>query len=116
VKTQLNKLSYLYALIAFSTLVLCWKTNMYYVDGFYFKTFDYLKDLLVSNAAISTTIDIILVGLTMQIWMIVESKRLEIKKLHLLGYTLIFWFVAIGTGLPMFLIHREIILNKKKLH
>ena len=83
---------------------------MLHVGGFYFDKgllwFSYyLKDLTLTPAARSTTIDIILLGITCNIWMYQDAKKNKVP--HFWIYLVAFWMVAMAAVFPIYLINRK---------
>ena len=68
------------------------------------------KDTLANASTRFITIDIMFLALAVTVWMLLEARRLKIS----IGwiYVLVGTFIGISFAMPIFLMHREIIMNK----
>jgi hypothetical protein len=81
-------------------------TSMGAING----TITFWKDTLANSATQFISIDIMFLALAVTIWMLMEARRLNIS----IGwvYILVGTFIGISFAIPLFLIHREIVMNK----
>ena len=66
---------------------------------------DFLKDTVVNPGARSIAFDILIVGWTASIWMVVEGRRRRMRWVWL--YPVVGWSVAMAFAFPLFLALRE---------
>jgi hypothetical protein len=88
---------------------LCWANNSFYFEKGFFWFNYYLKDLVSTAAGRSTTIDIVLLGIACNIWMVDDAKKNKVP--HLWDYLLSFWFIAMAFSFPIYLIKRKKYIN-----
>jgi len=99
-----------YALIALLAFVGTWGHNLAYLNlGWLGANLQFWNDTLVSEASTSITIDIFFFGLAVNIWMVLEARRLSMRWVwaYIVGGIL----VAISVAFPLFMIHRERVLG-----
>lgn len=65
----------------------------------------YLKDLISTAAGRSTTIDIVLLGIVCNIWMVDDAKKNKVP--YLWAYLVSFWLIAMAFSFPIYLIKRK---------
>jgi len=95
-----------YALIALVALVGTWGNNIAYLDmGIAAANLHFWQQTLVNPASRSITVDILLLGLAVITWMLLEARRLSMRGAWI--YVLASVFIAISAAFPAFLIHRE---------
>ena len=93
--------------IASFTLIACWYQNQAYIEGGIMNPIAFLKDLWITPASRSTTIDIIALGLVLQVWMIRKGLKLNLSKKSIVFVSFLHWFVAMAVGFPLFLLLLE---------
>ena len=101
-------LTVVYSLIAAVALVVTWYHNLAFLSGSsdpFTGGVAFWKATFANHASTSITIDIILVCVTLFIWMVIESRRLEIRFVG--AYIAASLLVAVSVGLPLFLIARQ---------
>jgi Terpene cyclase DEP1 len=95
-----------YGLIALLALVGTWGNNVAYVGlGFVETNITFWRETLVNPASRSITVDLFFLGLAMFVWMVLEARRLGMRRVWL--YLLFGMLVAISVTVPIFLINRE---------
>lgn len=105
-KTSL--LFYLYILIGLCALILTWvHIPTYLGSGFLDANVQFWKDALINANPASQflAVDILFLALVIEIWMVVESRRLGIQ--YVWGYIVIATFIGISFAVPLFLAMRE---------
>lgn len=106
-----NRLSVAYGAIALLALLATWHQNLHYfaggsaLGGFFFATVHFWKDTFAVPAGASITLDLLLFGLAVTVWMVLESRRLGIRLVWV--YILLGFLIAISFTFPLFLIARE---------
>jgi hypothetical protein len=98
-----------YALIALLALVGTWGTwghNMAYLDmGWLAANLQFWSDTLISEASTSITIDLFFLVLAVNLWMVLEARRLGMRWVW--AYIVAGILVAISVTFPLFMIHRQ---------
>jgi len=98
-----------YAVIALVALVATWSQNLIqFTNGG--NIIDFFQDLKVNPASRSITVDIFLFGLAAMILMLVEARRVGVK--YVWAYILAGFAIAISVAFPLFLLARELRLEK----
>jgi hypothetical protein len=106
-----NRLVLVYAAIALLALIATWHQNLHYfsggglVGGFAAATVRFWKDTFAVPAGASITLDLLLFGLAVMVWMVLESRRLGIPFVWV--YIVLGFLIAISFTFPLFLIARE---------
>lgn len=96
-----------FLLLAAVGLVLTWSQNLVYMGpaagpgGMV----DFLRDTVVNPGARSIAFDILIVGWTASVWMVVEGRRRRMRWVWL--YPVVGWSVAMAFAFPLFLAMRE---------
>ena len=104
-------LSFVYGAIALLALLATWHQNLHYfaggsvLGGFLFATVQFWKDTFAVPAGASITLDLLLFGLAVTMWMVLESRRLGIRLVWV--YILLGFLIAISFTFPLFLMARE---------
>jgi len=102
-----------YAATGLVALIGTWGNNAAYLDlGFVGATLHFWNETLVNPASRSITVDILLLGLAVIVWMLLEARRLSMRWTWL--YILAGLFIAISAAFPAFLIHRERVLARRE--
>jgi Terpene cyclase DEP1 len=98
-----------YVAIALIALVATWSQNILFFQsgGSFFGLFDALK---VNPASRSITVDIALFFLSAAILMVIEARRVGVK--YVWAYILAGFLIAISVAFPLFLLARELRLEK----
>lgn len=100
-----------YFAVALAALVACWRQNLSYAPaGPLVGLSDFLRDLWLTAASRSITIDISLFFLSASVWMMSEARRLGMRWAGL--YILFGFIIAISVTFPLFLIARERALDR----
>ena len=96
-----------YALIGAVALVGTWSNVLGAVaqDGFWAGTLHFWQDTLANASSRFITVDILFLGLTIVVWMVLEARRLRIPGVWL--YVVFGLLIAISLTVPLFMIHRE---------
>ena len=101
-----NALCVAYALIGLVALAGTWGNNIAYLDmGIAGANLHFWQQTLVNPASRSITVDILLLGLAVIIWMFLEARRLAMGGVWIYVFASV--FIAISAAVPAFLIHRE---------
>lgn len=98
-----------YAAIALVALIATWSQNIiqFRSGG---NIIDFFQDLKVGPASRSITVDIFLFGLAVTILMVIEARRVGVRFVWV--YILGGFLVAISVAFPLFLLARELRLEK----
>jgi hypothetical protein len=100
-----------YALIAVAALVGTWGHNIAYLNlGWLAANLQFWNDTLVSEASTSITIDIFFLALAVNLWSVLEARRIGLRGVWL--YIIGGIFIAISVTFPLFMIHRERVLAR----
>ena len=96
-----------YALIGAVALVGSWGNILGVVGqlGFWDGTIRFWQDTLVNESSRFITVDLLFLGLTVVVWMVLEARRLKIPGVWI--YVVAGLLVAISLTVPLFLIERE---------
>ena len=99
-------LCFAYGLIALLALVTSWGNAWSYVSlGVVGSNVAFWRDTLVNPASRFLTLDVFFLGLAVFVWMVLEARRLGMRRVWL--YLLFGILVAISVTVPIFLINRE---------
>jgi hypothetical protein len=102
-----------YAFVAVLALVGCWANNIQYLHlGLVGTNVAFLRDTLANPASRSVTADLLFLLLAVFIWMVLEARRLGMRRVWL--YLLFGAGIAISVTVPIFLINRERALATKE--
>jgi hypothetical protein len=107
---QSRSLALVYLVLGLIGLVLTWSQNLAYLGpaaagGF----LDFLRGTVANPGARSIAFDILIVGWTASIWMVIEGRRRRMKFVWL--YPVLGWTVAMAFAVPLFLAVRELALR-----
>jgi hypothetical protein len=107
---QSRSLALVYLVLGLIGLVLTWSQNLAYLGpaaagGF----LDFLRGPVANPGARSIAFDILIVGWTASIWMVIEGRRRRMKFVWL--YPVLGWTVAMAFAVPLFLAVRELALR-----
>jgi hypothetical protein len=102
-----------YALIGLVALVGTWGNNIDYLHlGLVGANVHFWQETLVNPASRSITVDILCLALAAIVWMLLEAHRLSMRGVWV--WVLLGVFVAMGAAFPWFMVHRELVLEKKE--
>lgn len=102
-----------YVGVGFIALVLTWlHLTPYLSSGFFRGTLLFWRDALFEANAASKflTVDILLLGAVVLVWMIIEARKRNIPGIWL--YVPVSLFIGISFAVPVFLAHREWLILK----
>jgi hypothetical protein len=107
---QSRRLALVYLVLGLAGLALTWSQNLAYfgpaaAGGFA----DFLRGTVANPGARSIAFDILIVGWTASIWMVIEGRRRRMKLVWL--YPVLGWTVAMAFAVPLFLAVRELALR-----
>ena len=107
---QSRRLALVYLVLGLAGLALTWSQNLAYLGpaaagGF----LDFLRGTVANPGARSIAFDILIVGWTASIWMVIEGRRRRMKFVWL--YPVLGWTVAMAFAVPLFLAVRELALR-----
>lgn len=96
-----------YALIGALAFVGTWGNvlDLLQEQGFLQGTLHFWQQALVNGPSRFITVDLLFLGLSVTVWMLLEARRLAIPGVWL--YVLFGLLIAISLAVPLFLIHRE---------
>lgn len=95
-----------YALIAAVALILVWSKTFPYVHGSFIEyQRAFWADTKVTGASRTMTADILMLGASIAILMVIEARRWGVRFVWL--YILGGFFIAVSAAFPLFLIARE---------
>jgi hypothetical protein len=97
-----------YAAIAVAALIATWSQNITYLRGGSYIGF--FEDLKVNPASRSITVDLFLLFLAVAILMVIEARKHGVK--YVWAYILGGFVIAISVTFPLFLLARELRLEK----
>ncbi|MGH8504441.1 MAG: DUF2834 domain-containing protein [Stenotrophobium sp.] len=101
-----------YALIGLCALVATWSHNAAYLgEGFVAGNLHFWRDTLISPASTSITLDLFFLGLALNLWMILEARRIGLRFVWL--YILAGLLIAISVAFPAYMIRRELLLAQR---
>ena len=97
----------IYALIGVLAFVGTWGNVLGSVQqaGFWAGTIRFWQDTLANESSRFITVDILFLGLTVVVLMVLEARRLRIPGVWL--YVVFGLLIAISLAVPLFMIHRE---------
>jgi uncharacterized protein DUF2834 len=97
----------IYALIGITALVTTWGNVLGAVQhyGFWEGTIRFWQDTLVNESSRFITVDLLFLGLTVIVWMVLEARRLAIAGVWV--YVVAGLLIAISLTVPLFMIQRE---------
>jgi hypothetical protein len=102
-----------YALIGLIALVGTWGNNIDYLHlGLVGANIHFWQETLVNPASRSITVDILCLALAAIVWMLLEARRLSMRGVW--AWVLMGVFVAMGAAFPWFMVHRELVLEKRE--
>jgi len=102
-----------YALIGLVALVGTWGNNIDYLHlGLVGANLHFWQETLVNPASRSITVDILCLALAAIVWMLLEAHQLSMRGVWV--WVLLGVFVAMGAAFPWFMVHRELVLEKKE--
>ena len=102
-----------YALVGLVALVGTWGNNIDYLGlGIVEANIHFWQETLVNPASRSITVDILCLALAAIVWMLLEARRLSMRGAWL--WVLFGVFVAMGAAFPWFMVHRELVLEKRE--
>lgn len=109
-----KSLCIVYAAIAVFALVGTWSNvvDLLRDHGFVQGTLRFWQGALASDVSRFLSIDLLFLGLSVVVWMVLEARRLGIPGVWL--YVLAGLLVAISVTVPLFLIHRELKLAQRE--
>jgi hypothetical protein len=96
-----------YAVIGITALATTWANVLGAVQqyGFWEGTVRFWQDTLVNESSRFITIDLLFLGLTAIVWMVLEARRLAIPGVWI--YVVAGLLIAISLTVPLFMIQRE---------
>jgi hypothetical protein len=97
-----------YALIGVVAFVGTWANVLGAVQqyGFWEGTIRFWQDTLVNGSSRFITVDLLFLGLTIVVWMVLEARRVGIRGVWV--YVVLGLLVAISLTVPLFMVHREL--------
>jgi len=112
-KVSRSALRVVYALTGLVALVGTWGNNIEYLDlGIVGANIHFWQETLVNPASRSITVDILCLALAAIVWMLLEARRLSMRGAWL--WVLFGVFVAMGAAFPWFMVHRELVLERRE--
>jgi len=112
-KVSRSALRVVYALTGLVALVGTWGNNIEYLDlGIVGANVHFWQETLVNPASRSITVDILCLALAAIVWMLLEARRLSMRGAWL--WVLFGVFVAMGAAFPWFMVHRELVLERRE--
>jgi hypothetical protein len=107
---QSRRLAFVYLALGLVGLALTWSQNLAYFGPAAAGGFpDFLRGTVANPGARSIAFDILIVGWTASIWMVIEGRRRRMKFVWL--YPVLGWTVAMAFAVPLFLAARELALR-----
>ena len=107
---QSRRLAFVYLALGLFGLALTWSQNLAYFGPAAAGGFpDFLRGTVANPGARSIAFDILIVGWTASIWMVIEGRRRRMKFVWL--YPVLGWTVAMAFAVPLFLAARELALR-----
>jgi hypothetical protein len=107
---QSRSLALVYLVLGLVGLVLTWSQNLAYFGPAAAGGFpDFLRGTVANPGARSIAFDILIVGWSASIWMVIEGRRRRMKGVWL--FTVLGWTVAMAFAIPLFLAARELALR-----
>ena len=102
-----------YALVGLVALAGTWGNNIEYLGlGIVEANIHFWQETLVNPASRSITVDILWLALAAIVWMLLEARRLSMRGTWL--WVLFGVFVAMGAAFPWFMVHRELVLERRE--
>ncbi len=102
-----------YALTGLIALVGTWGNNIEYLHlGLVGANIHFWQETLVNPASRSITVDILCLAFAAVVWMLLEARRLSMRGAWV--WVLFGVFVAMGAAFPWFMVHRELVLEKRE--
>jgi hypothetical protein len=102
-----------YALVGLVALAGTWGNNIDYLAlGIVGANVRFWQETLVNPASRSITVDILCLALAAIVWMLLEARRLSMRGAWL--WVLFGVFVAMGAAFPWFMVHRELVLERRE--
>jgi hypothetical protein len=104
----------LYCVLAVAAAVLGWYYNLQYMQQPGAGWIDWIRQCMVNPASASALMDLTLIYLIVDIWMVVEARRIGLRWA---AYVFVpaTVFVSLGFGVGLFLLFRERHLRKPPL-
>jgi hypothetical protein len=106
IPTSRKVLCAFYGVIAAAALIATWSQNLAYFDRPARFLLDFMNDSKVTPSSRSVTVDVLLLGLSAIILMVIEARKHGVKFVWL--YVLGGFAIAISVTFPLFLIAREL--------
>ena len=108
-----QSLRVVYALTGLVALVGTWGNNIEDLHlGLLEANIHFWQETLVNPASRSITVDILCLALAAIVWMLLEARRLSMRGAWL--WVLFGVFVAMGAAFPWFMVHRELVLERRE--
>jgi hypothetical protein len=105
-------LAVLYGLIALGALIATWTENIAFFGQDHDNgLWDFVKGGYANHASSSLTNDLWFIGLAAIVFMVVESRRLGIKRVWI--YIVLSFAIAVSFAFPLFLLARELKLSER---
>ncbi|MCO4793837.1 MAG: DUF2834 domain-containing protein [Bacteriovoracaceae bacterium] len=102
---KISKTQWAYLILAVIGLLVTWTQNVFYLSPETGGLVQFVKDTMVNHASRSITLDIVVLFLVCALWMVIESKKIGMKRVWI--YIAGGLFVAISVSFPLFLFFRE---------
>lgn len=107
---QSRSLALVYLVLGLVGLVLTWSQNLAYFGPASSGGFtDFLHGTVANPGARSIAFDILIVGWSASIWMVIEGRRRRMKGVWL--FPVMGWTLAMAFAIPLFLAARELALR-----
>ncbi|MEI7573451.1 MAG: DUF2834 domain-containing protein [Phenylobacterium sp.] len=107
---QSRSLALVYLVLGLVGLVLTWSQNLAYFGPASSGGFtDFLRGTVANPGARSVAFDILIVGWSASIWMVIEGRRRRMKGVWL--FPVMGWTLAMAFAIPLFLAARELALR-----
>ena len=107
---QSRSLALVYLVLGLVGLVLTWSQNLAYFGPAAVGDFlDFLRGTVANPGARSIAFDILIVGWSASIWMVIEGRRRRMKWVWL--FPVLGWTLAMAFAVPLFLAVRELALR-----
>ena len=102
----------IYGVLAVLALAGTWSHNVSYLDlGFLAGNRKFWLDTLVTPASTSITVDLLVFGSAVNLWMVLEARRIGLRCVWL--YIAAGLLVAVSVAFPVYMIQRERILAQR---
>ncbi|MUL82185.1 DUF2834 domain-containing protein [Mycobacterium sp. CBMA247] len=102
----------IYAVIALVALVATWWNNIGYFSTESTSLIDFFRSGYANYGSSSLTNDLLLVGLAVFVFMVVEARRLGIPKVWI--YIVLSAVIAVSVAFPLYLIRRQWALAERR--